>query len=147
MLQPSYLKWHSITFPEASYMASTHSAGDYRRMWVMEAGLFGSHPKSCLPHKLNLPDIRSRETWPKKEKKSIHQSQSRADTVAESDIKTVIVTVSYRLRCLGSVKGDIKKAKSKLQEKKNAKSKMKNSLSILMQTRQYKRNLVMFKTQ
>lgn len=82
-----------------------------------------------------------------KGKKSIHQSQPRTDTVAENDIKTVIVTVSHRFRCLGSVKEDIKKAKSKLQEKKNAKSKMKNSLSILMQNRQYKRNLVTFTTQ
>lgn len=67
-----------------------------------------------------------------KGKKSIYQSQLRTDTVAENDIKIVIIIVTYRFRCLGIVKEDIKKTKSKLQEKKNAKSKMKNSLSILM---------------
>lgn len=49
----------------------------------------------------------------------------------ENDIKIVIIIVTYRFRCLGIVKEDIKKTKIKLQEK-NAKSKMKNSLSILM---------------
>lgn len=98
----------------------------------MEAGLFGSHPKSCPPHKLNSPDIKEQGNVTQKGKKSIYQSQPRTDTVAENDIKTVIITVSYRFRCLGIMKEDIKKTKSKLQEKKNAKSKMKNSLSILM---------------
>ena len=51
----------------------------------MEAGLSVSHPKSCLPHKLNSPDIKEQGNMTQKGKKLIYQSQPRTDIVAEND--------------------------------------------------------------
>lgn len=49
--------------------------------------------------------------------------------IAENDIKTVLITILHMFRNFGRAKKDIRKTKSKLQEKKTTRPKMKNTLS------------------